>query len=298
MLASTSPTQGKVITIVGCTASGKTALAMELARRYQAIILCADSRTIYREMDIGTAKPTDKERHEIEHYGLDLISPSEQYSAFQFQHYAQQVMLEAMRKNRCIVMVGGSGMYIDAVLFDYHFRDKTVPAEDFSGLRRDELVKRAQELYPVEMSKLDVKNTRRIRQLLDRGPSNNADRHSLKLNTLVLGKAVKTQQLKENIAIRTHAMLNQGFVQEVEKLRECYGEACPGLSVTGYRRVNEYLNGEIERGDLESLINADTWQLARKQRTWFRRNPHICWAEDDAELIAYAADYLMESSVK
>ncbi|MFO0955786.1 MAG: tRNA (adenosine(37)-N6)-dimethylallyltransferase MiaA [Candidatus Saccharibacteria bacterium] len=298
MPTSSSPTQGRVITIVGCTASGKTALAMELARRYQAIILCADSRTIYREMDIGTAKPTDEERREIEHYGLNLISPSEQYSAYQFQRYAQQIIRDATQKNRNIIMVGGSGMYIDAVLFDYHFRDKTVSNEDFSDLSHDELVKRAQEQYPVEMSLIDVKNTRRIRQLLDRGPSNVTDRYSLKLNTLVLGKSVKTLQLKENIAIRTHAMLSQGFVQEVKQLRERYGEACPGLSVTGYRRVNEYLNGEIELEDLESLINADTWQLARKQRTWFRRNSHICWFEDDAELIACAADYLMESSVK
>src|SRR5688500_6881598 len=110
-----------LIVIVGPTASGKTALSIEIAKQYNGEIICADSRTVYKGMDIGTAKPTPEERQGIPHWGLDLVQPNEDFSAADFKVYALQKIIEIRARNRTPILVGGTGLYIDAVIFDYEF---------------------------------------------------------------------------------------------------------------------------------------------------------------------------------
>ena len=116
-----------LVVIVGPTASGKTSLAIDLAKRYGGEIICADSRTIYKEMDIGTAKPTAAQRAEVTHWGLDLVEPGESFSAYDFKIYANQKIQEIRKRGNIPFMVGGTGLYIDAVLFDYEFGQPADP---------------------------------------------------------------------------------------------------------------------------------------------------------------------------
>lgn len=284
---------GPLLAIVGPTASGKSGLAHRVARATDAEILCADSRTIYKGMDVGTAKPTEQEQAEIRYHGLDLVVPDEQYSAADFVNYAKQVITDTRSRGKRLIIVGGSGMYIDALLFDYSFRQDLQDPEVVANLDKDELLMQAQALYPQEIIEFDVKNTRRLRELLVRGPVNDADRTELKYEVKILGIALDPDILQERIIIRTKEMLNQGFVQEVKELLQVYSATSPGLSSTGYRQVVDWLNEEgHDLGVLESTISMATRKLARKQRTWFRRNEYIEWDDDISRLERAGIGYL------
>ncbi len=285
---------GSLLAIVGPTASGKSGLAHRIALATGADILCADSRTIYRGMDIGTAKPTVYEQSEIRYYGLDLVAPDERYSAADFVSYAKQVMREVQNRNKPLILVGGSGMYIDALLFDYSFRQNLhCDAGVVANLGTDELLAQARALYPQEIIGFDVKNTRRLRELLVRGPASTADRAELKYDVKILGITVDAEGLQGRIIIRTKEMLNQGFVQEVESLLRAYSATSPGLKSTGYSQVVSWLEeGGHDMAALESDISMATRRLAKKQRTWFGRNAHIAWDDDMSRLESAGIGYL------
>lgn len=284
---------GPLLAIVGPTASGKSGLAHRIASAAGAEILCADSRTIYRGMDIGTAKPTRQDRAAIRYHGLDLVAPDERYSAADFVHYAKQVINEVKSRNKPLIIVGGSGMYIDALLFDYSFRQDLQDPEIVASLGIDELLAQAKAMFPQEIIEFDVKNTRRLRELLVRGPSNTADRAELKYDVKMLGIALDSEVLQQRIAVRTKEMLNQGFVQEVERLLRAYPATSPGLSSTGYLQVVRWLEeGNHDMTALESTISAATRKLAKKQRTWFGRNVNIAWDNDLSWLEREGIGYL------
>ncbi len=287
-----SSPHGKLLAIVGPTAAGKTGVALSLAGQYPIEIICADSRTIYRGMDIGTAKPTLKEQAQVPHWGLDLVKPGESYSAAQFVIYAEQKIQEIWARGNAAVIVGGSGMYIDALLFGYKFRNATSQKQDFSLMPYDELVTLAQNQYPAEIKHIDVKNTRRLVQLLERGPVNSADRDDLKYQAKIIGIDPPKGNLQIRIDKRTDQMLKQGFVQECELLVNTYGNSCRALQTTGYSAVVGYLRGAMSYEDMRQRIVIDTRRLAKKQRTWFHRNSHIEWAADEEEALAIANSYL------
>ena len=183
-------------------------------------------------------------------------------------------------------------MYLDAFLYDYKFRDGT--GMDVSDITDEQKLVLAQNLYPNELAKIDSKNMRRVEQLLTRGPSKTDDRKAIKIPCKIIGLELDKPTLKQNIQKRTKAMLNNGFVQEVEKLRIKYGKDCPTLLTTGYKEVGEYLDGKIEKSELEAQIVASTLRLAKKQATWFRRNESIDWCNSTQKAIASIEQYLAE----
>lgn len=268
---------GGLIGIVGPTASGKTGLSLKLAQALGANILCVDSRTIYRGMDIGTAKPTDKERRLVRHLGLDLVDPDERFSVYDFVNYARPILRNYVDTKQPLILVGGSGLYFDALLFDYTFRQETGDRSMLNGLSHTQLVQRAQAAYSDLIEGIDVKNKRRLENLILRGPTNHTDRESLKYPIKLIGVLPEKLQIKQNISIRTSTMLSNGFIHEVERLKNTYGEDCVALNSTGYAAVMRYLDEKLSKAELEAQINSDTYKLARKQRTWFKRNPHIQW---------------------
>ncbi len=290
--AAASSSQGKLLAIVGPTAAGKTGIALSLAKLCPIEVICADSRTIYQGMDVGTAKPTFEERAQVPHWGLDLIEPGGSYSAAQFVSYAEQKMREIWSRGNAAVIVGGSGMYIDALLFGYKFRTPTSPQQDYSLMSHDELLGLAQKQYPIEISHIDVKNKRRLVQLLEKGPTDYSDRQRLKYTVKIIGIDPSRTNLQVRIEKRTRQMLEQGFVQECESLAKAYGVSCFALQTTGYAAVVSYMQGRLSYDDMYQKIVADTKKLAKKQRTWFQRNPFIEWSADEDEALAFAASYL------
>lgn len=274
--------QPPVIVVVGETASGKTALAIELAKLFNGEIIAADSRTVYRGMDIGTAKPTAEERQGIPHYGFDVVDPGGQFTAYDFQQMAQQLVADMAGRNRLPIVVGGTGLYIDAFLYNFAFRSKP------DGAVRAEL----QELSVPELQKRvlaagmqlpeNSQNPRHLKRLLEAGTAP-VQQKMLRPNTLVLGLKVPRDKLEDKIAARVDAMFAAGLVNEVRALADRYGDI-EALRAPGYKAVGAYLRGEIDLTEAKRQFIRDDLRLAKRQRTWFRRNPSIQWLEQEDRL--------------
>ena len=287
--------KSKMVTILGPTASGKTDMAIHLAQKYHAEIVCTDSRTIYKGMDIGTAKPSIEEQRAVKHHLLDICEPNRPFSAAEFKVLAQKSILDIQKRGKLPLIVGGSGMYIDSILFDYKFRNDLSNSSiaKLSSYSIEKLQDVAKEKYPKEFNTIDIKNRRRLVQLITKGPSKDDDRNRKRVDSLVIGIRLNNAKLKQNIELRTKSILNQNFIQEVEDLREIFGETDVLKQTTGYSQVLDYLNGNIV--DLDALyvaiVNA-TWQLSRKQITWFKRNKNIQWVKTIPEIENLMKGYL------
>lgn len=265
-----------LIVILGPTASGKTAYAIRLARLIGGEVICADSRTVYRGMDIGTAKPTEPERTGVLHWGLDLIEPDQRYSLYDFQRYATAKIAEIRQRQHVPLLVGGSGLYINSVIYDYRLAggdyDPTTRVK-LEKLPLDEL----RRLAIKQGTKLprDLDNKRRLIRSLERGGvSNNCG--YLSRQTVVIGIAVDKEKLSQRISERAEQMLERGLIDEVERLIAHYGMVEP-LRRNAYGVVAKYLAGQIYEAELIEQISTKDRQLAKKQLTWWR-NPR--WASD------------------
>ena len=265
-----------LIVILGPTASGKTAYAIRLARLIGGEVICADSRTVYRGMDIGTAKPTEPEREGVPHWGLDLIEPDQRYSLHDFQRYAMAKIAEIRQRQHVPLLVGGSGLYINSVIYDYRLAggdyDPTVRAE-LEELPSDELrqlaIKRGAKLPR------DLDNKRRLIRSLETGGVSNNCGH-LSRQTIVIGIAVDKEKLSQRISERAEQMLGRDLVDETERLIARYGTVEP-LRRNAYGVVAKYLAGQIHEAELIEQISVKDRQLVKKQLTWWR-NPR--WASD------------------
>ena len=235
----------KLIAIVGPTASGKSQLALKIAQKYSGEIICADSRTIYKDMDIGTAKPTAKELKQIPHWGLDLVTPDKTYNVAQFKKYAQDKISDIQKRGRLPIIVGGSGLYVDSVLFDYQFSQP--------GAHRDEL-------NPRHLKKADK-------------PLN----MKLRADTLIIGLQVPREELKKRVVKRVEKMVKAGLIDEVEQIAKQYGWDSKALLAPGYKAVRQYLDGSINLEATKTLFVKNDMDLAKRQLTWFKRNPNIQW---------------------
>lgn len=287
----------KLIVLVGPTGSGKSALALSLAEQNNGAIICADSRTIYLGMNIGTAKPSPDEQRHIKHYGLDLIEPGEDYSAADFQSYAKAKITQLNVANKLPFLVGGSGLYVDSVLFDYQFRAQQ-NEQDFSQYSDEQLVQMIIDQYPEEAPSIDLKNRRRLEQLLSRGPASTSDRKQLKYNALMLGLNPNREELRKRIIHRIDTMIDIGFIQEVEQLRKRYGTDCPQLRTIGYGHISDYLDGLIDLEQAKTRFARDDLALARRQLTWFKRNPYIHWLDEADNAEELVNDYLAHAGVQ
>ena len=265
-----------LIVILGPTASGKTAYAIRLAQLIGGEVICADSRTVYRGMDIGTAKPTEPERAGVLHWGLDLIEPDQRYSLYDFQRYAMAKIAEIRQRQHVPLLVGGSGLYINSVIYDYR-----LAGGDYDPTTRAKLEK----LPPDELRRLAIKqgsklprdldNKRRLIRSLETGGVSNNCGH-LSSRTIVIGIAMDKEKLSQRISGRAEQMLERGLVDETEQLIASYGMVEP-LRRNAYGVVAKYLTGQIYEAELIEQISVKDRQLVKKQLTWWR-NPR--WASD------------------
>jgi tRNA dimethylallyltransferase len=289
------PSSNRLIAIVGPTASGKSALAMELAQKYGGEIICADSRTIYKGFDIGTAKPTGEDQALVPHHLLDICEPGEVFSAAQFKVLAEATIRDIWRRGKAPFLVGGSGMYVDSVLFGYQFRESGGELKDYSAATLEELQLLVADQYPTEFETIDGQNRLRLEQILARGIADAADRGSLKYDALVLGLSPDRLLLKQRIARRIELMLSNGFVQEVEGLIKRYGSDCPQLGIIGYKHAQDYLEGNVSLTELKERFAREDGALAKRQVTWFKRNEAIHWLTSADEADELVRGYLSPS---
>lgn len=276
-----------LVVIVGPTASGKSSIAMEIARIYNGEIICADSRTIYKGMDIGTAKPSEADRAEIAHHMLDVVNPGQPFSAAEFKRRALIWIDDISIRGKLPIMVGGTGLYVDSVLFDYAFLPPGSQEE------REQLQSLSVEQLQEKLKSMDVplpENSRNPRHLIRAIETNGAVpvKKGIRSNTLIIGIDRGKEELTGSINQRVQAMLAVGLGAEVKDLADKYGWESPGMQSVGYREWR-YLDS-IE--DVQSEIEKNTLRYAKRQRTWFKRNPHIVWVKNVAEAKQQAKKFL------
>lgn len=265
-----------LIVIVGQTASGKTALSLELAERFNGEIIAADSRTVYKGLDIGTAKPTTAEQARVPHHLIDVVTPDQPFTAADFKRLANAAIDDITARGRLPIMVGGSGLYVDAVIYDYEFRPAANPAE------RQRLLQLSVPELQAEISAkglpmpANATNPRHLSRVLESGQLEGI-KHDLHPQTLVLGLQPDKDELDQRIAQRVDQMFADGLLEEAEHLFEQYGPDVPALETPGYRALRQYLSGELTIDETKQAFVRNDRLLAKRQRTWFKRNNSIQW---------------------
>jgi tRNA dimethylallyltransferase len=269
-----------LIVICGQTATGKSALALELAERYDGEIICADSRTVYQGMDIGTAKPGPEDRERVPHWGLDLVSLNERFTAADFKVYAFEAMRDITERGKVPIMAGGTGLYIDAVIYDFQFRDPGDPDTrlDLQGQTVEELQRRILEMG-LELPE-NERNPRHLVRVIETGGAVSR-RGDLRPNTVIMGLQTDREQLEPRIRERVEKMVDAGLVEEVRRLSTQYGWDAPGLQTIGYAEWKKYLEGNRNLEETIALVVKNTVGLAKRQRTWFKRNSSIHWLKHE-----------------
>ncbi|MBC7764753.1 tRNA (adenosine(37)-N6)-dimethylallyltransferase MiaA [Microbacteriaceae bacterium] len=271
-----------LIVIVGPTASGKSSLAMKLAEEFDGEIISADSRAIYKGLNIGTAKPTLDDQRKIVHWGIDLVDAGHHYSVKDFQDYANKAIEDIRSRGKVPLLVGGTGLYIDAVIYGYTFSTTLHGSSrtTFEGMSLDSL----QQYCAKNNIKLpeNGKNKRYVINTILRGGQKGTRKQDLIENTYVVGITTDRAVLRERIAKRANVIVTPAVLKEAMRVAEQYGWENEAMTANIYRLMTSNLTINDLEGLKEKFITLD-WQLAKRQLTWLRRNEHTKWLSlDDA----------------
>ena len=287
---------------MGPTASGKSEMAVKLALRLSsgqakkkfgingAEIISADSRQVYRGMDIGTAKPTQKEMAGIPHYLINIISPKKIFTVTQYRKLALKAINKILKKGKIPILCGGTGFYIQAIIDgliipeiepDWKLREK------LEKKSAEELFNKLKELDPKRAETIDKKNKRRLIRALEiviktKEPVPLADKKPFPYPVLMLGINLEKENLEDTIKKRIEKMIRKGLEKEVKNLVEKYGWV-PALQTIGYQEWEQYFNDKIDKKEVKDLIILHTKQFARRQMTWFKRDRRINWIKNYRE---------------
>lgn len=286
------PNHLPLVVIVGETASGKSDLAIRLAEQFNGEVISADSWTVYRGFDIGTAKPTPEDRERIPHHLLDVADPREGFSAAVFKRLAVQAIGDIGARGKLPILVGGTGLYIDSVLHDYEFLPAPDPQmrSELNGMNLAELLKKAQDLQ-LDTAGIDLRNKRRVIRLIENN-GQRPTRQALRPNTLILGVRKPLDELRRRIIDRVEVMVAAGFVDEVRHLGETYGWDIEPMRAPGYRAFADYVCGRVSLEAAKQRFVQNDLQLAKKQRTWFKRNKSIQWVKQQGEAVDLVTTFL------
>ncbi len=286
--------QRKVPILVGPTGVGKTEIALELADLLGAEIVSADSRQIYRYLDIGTAKPPPQALQRIPHHFIDILNPGEDYNAGFFARDARRVIAEIFARGRLPLVVGGSGLYVRALVdgfYDSEVRDPAVKRALHERARREGAPQLHRELASVDpetAARLHPNDTQRIVRALEvytlTGKPFSELLHSgnvpAEFQPIFVGLTRHRKELYDRIEARVDKMLEQGLVQEVRRLQEKgYGPHLNALQTVGYQEVFRYLAGDLTEAEMVAEIKKNTRRYAKRQLTWFRRDARVEWVD-------------------
>lgn len=251
---------GLLVVIIGETGSGKSALAMELAKKFNGEIISADSRAVYKGLDIGTAKPTKEDQAKVRHHLIDIKNPAEKFTAADFKELANETIKNIHKRRKLPLLVGGSGLYIDAVIYNFSFK----PNE-----RRD------------------PENPRHLLK-----SQFSADKRNLRPNTLLIGLQIDRKILKNRLGQRVEDMVTRGFNEEVSRLVKEFGFNTEAFRAPGYKAFIKYLNKEISLEEAKELFVRYDLNLAKRQRTWFKRNKSIHWITNREQAVELVTTFL------
>ena len=282
----------KVVVIVGPTASGKTAVSIELAKKINGEIISADSMQIYKYMDIGTAKPTLDEMQGIKHYMLDVVMPDETFNVAKYKSMAESAIEEILKKGKVPIIVGGTGLYVNTLVDGIEFAD--VPGDEEY---RNELIEKGyregamsiyKELEKVDSEsakKIDPNNIRRVARALEiykvtgktKTQLDIESRKEVKYDYRLFGMEWDRETLYNRIDLRVDKMIEAGLIDEVRNVTEKFKISNTAVQGLGYKEVIEYINGHITKEEMIEKIKGETRKYAKRQLTWFRKNKQTIW---------------------
>lgn len=286
--------KNKVAVIVGPTAVGKTKLGIELAKRINGEIISADSMQVYKYMDIGTAKPDFEEMQEIKHYMIDVLEPYEECNVAKFKEMAEECIKDVLDINKIPIIVGGTGLYINSIVdniefsetsTDWEYRNKLEEAANTKGV--EHLYEELQKIDKEASEKIHPNDLRRIIRALEVykitgkpiSYHNRMSRTNLpKYDFFMLGLNMERAELYKRIDIRVDKMFEQGLIEEVKDLVDRgISPECTSMQGLGYKEILEYLQGSMSLDDVNETVKRSTRRYAKRQLTWFRRDPRIKW---------------------
>ena len=285
-----------VIVIAGPTASGKTALSIKLAKELNGEIISCDSMQIYKEMDIGTAKVTKEEAEGIKHYLIDIVSPNERYTVSNFKKDSKNAIKEILNKGKTPIIVGGTGLYVDSLIyeieyqdmeFDINYRNELMEkAETNEGLK--ELYEQAKTIDSKAMEKISSNDKKRIIRVLEIYKATGKTKTELEIlsrqkeveyNYKVFVVNMDREKLYNRIDKRVDIMIENGLVEEVEKIYNKYNEFPTAMQGLGYKEVVEYLENKTTKEEMIEKIKMETRRYAKRQITWFKKNKQTIWLD-------------------
>lgn len=278
----------KVIVIAGPTASGKTALSIELAKKINGEIISADSMQIYKDMNIGTAKPTEEEKQGIEHYLLDFVSPEERFSVSNFNKLAQDAIEKILKKGKTPIIVGGTGLYIDSLVYgiefseietDLEYRKELEKQVEIDGLEK--MYNLAKQIDPEAMKNISINDKKRILRVLEIFNSTGKTKTELekesrkkqvKYDYRVFVLQMDREKLYDRINRRVDKMIEDGLIEEVKQIKKKYSCFPTAMQGIGYKEVVSYLENEITKEEMIEKIKQETRKYAKRQITWFKKD--------------------------
>lgn len=285
----------KVIVICGPTASGKTKLSIEIAKKLNGEIVSADSMQIYKEMSIGTAKPTEEEMQGIKHYLIDCISPSKRYSVADYEKDAIQAINDIIEKGKTPIVVGGTGLYVNSLIYGIEYPDIEIDMKYRTELEKiaekeglEKLYHKAKEIDPEAIKNISKNDKKRICRILEIYHSTGKKKTELetesrkngpKYDYLVFGINMDREKLYDRINRRVDMMMEAGLVEEVKQVLLRHTNFPTAMQGLGYKEVVEYLNEKTTKKEMIEKIKMETRRYAKRQLTWFKRYENIIWLD-------------------
>lgn len=302
----------KVIVIVGPTASGKTALSIELAKKIDGEIISCDSMQIYKDMNIGSAKPTIEEMQGIKHYMIDIAEPTERFSVAEYKKRSEEAIEEILQKGKVPIIVGGTGLYANSLIYNIEYNEIMLDeeyrknlmkiAETEAGLAT--LYEKARSIDPVAMEKISSNDKKRIIRVLEIKHSTGKNKTELELESRknevkyeykVFAINMPREILYDRINKRVDIMIENGLIDEVENIIEKYKEFPTAMQAIGYKEIVMYLKGELTKQEAIEKIKQESRRYAKRQITWFKKIEDIKWIDglkDKDENIKFIQDVI------
>ncbi len=269
-----------IIVIVGPTSVGKTKLSIELAKKIDAEIINGDSVSIYKKLDIGSAKPTIEERDGIVHHLIDIRNVLDDYSVFDYQRDCRDKINEITNRGKRVIIVGGTGLYIKSALYDYKFVEGTTYNE-YLELSNEEIYNKIKEYGDID---IHINNRRRLVRVLNKlenGEELSNDKDKLLYPIKVIGLTTDREKLYDRINKRVDLMINNGLLDEVNSLKEYYEKSRILNSGIGYKEFNDYFSNNKSLDEVIDMIKLDSRRFAKRQYTFFNNQFDVKWYDVD-----------------
>ncbi len=283
----------KLIVVLGPTSVGKTKVSVDIAKNIDSEIISTDSMQIYKEMDIGTAKVTEGEKEGIKHHMIDLVGPDKEFTVYDYQNLSLKIIDNLLQGNKTPILVGGSGLYINSILYDLDF-NKVSSNEDvrekYYNLEKEKgkmyIYNMLKEKDPEAAEKIHPNNVKRVVRALEvleitgekYSQNSNFRKYSNKYDFIIIGLEMNRELLYNRINTRVDEMIKEGLIKEVKELYDKgYDKSYQSMQAIGYKEIIDFLEGDISQAEAVRLIKRNTRRFAKRQITWFKPDDRIKW---------------------